>query len=146
MFNLTLKSIPNLLKKFNSSANISMISLKSPILCTKTPWSAQIVTQILCGRQGLVAFAKGMPCRVTFKSSTTILWTLHHHQGYGWQWFWTKYPHFPWLPPNVQCGPPFAIVSTIVGHIKNRRATNTNRAQPKLHWTCHNCSNCGHTN
>jgi hypothetical protein len=36
----------------------------------------------------------------------------------------------PWLAPNVQCGPPSALFSTIIGHLRDNIIVETNRYQP----------------
>jgi hypothetical protein len=145
MLNLRLTKPPSLLNGFNTSDNRSMIFYRNPMLSTN---NAMINTG--CHTSFRWETRSGCICRKStlqdpIRSLSTSLWTLHHHQGCGWQWFWAKYSPLPWPAPSVQCGPPSTILPTIIGHIRDRRAVDTDRAQPWLHGTWNHWSYQGHS-
>jgi hypothetical protein len=51
----------------------------------------------------------------------------------------------PWLALNIQCGPPSALFSTIIGHLRDNITIETNRSQPWMHGKDIHWSYCGHT-
>jgi len=109
------------------------------------PWSTPDTAQVLGGRQCMFTFTEITPYRAPLETLSTSLWALHYHQGCGWQCFWAQHSPLSWLAPSVQCGPPPAIFSTIIGHLRDRKTIDTNRNQPWLHGTCIHWSDSGHT-
>ena len=138
MFSLKLINPPSLLNASIKSSNRFMISWIMPMISRNN-----IMINIRChiSFKWMTKFGciyRRMPCRSPSEGPNPLIWALHHHQGCGRQCFQAQQSPIPWLASNVQCGPPSAILFTIVGHIKYCRTTNTNKTQPRLHGAGHN--------
>jgi len=120
MSSLKLINPLDVLNASSTSASRSMISWIKPILNIKN-----------------VMISIG--CHISFKWATNFGYICRRNAL-----FQAHHSTLPCPTPNFQCGPPLAILSTIVGHIKHCWVVDTNRAQPKLHWTGQDWLNHGH--
>ena len=91
----------------------------------------------------MVALAERTPYKTPSEASPTLLWVVHYHQGRGGQCFWAQHSSLPWPAPSVQRGSPSPLFPTIIGHLRSRRTTDTNRAQSWIHTTGIQWSDCG---
>jgi hypothetical protein len=126
---------PESLRGFSTSANSSMRFCRKPMLSTSntmikigylTSFRLETRSGYICRRSFLQVpigssahFAMDLTASLRLWVAMILISTLT----------------LSWIAPSVQCGPPSAIVSTIIRHLKDCRTTDTNRAQPRLHGT-----------
>jgi hypothetical protein len=94
----------------------------------------------------VATFVEGAPRWTPPQALPTLIWAIHHHQGYRGQCLRAQYSTIPWSTPSVKCGPPSALLSPSTGHIRHGRTTHTNIVKSRLHVTSHTLSDYGHTN
>ena len=132
LISLWLKNPPDSLRGFNTSTNMSRIFCRNPMLSTRNDMintqyhtSFRLVTKYgyICKRnvslgpiKSSIHFAMGLTLSPRVWVKILLSSTLP--------------PSLDWIAPSVQCGPPSTIFSTIIGHLRDRRTTDTNRSQP----------------
>jgi hypothetical protein len=117
MFILRMTKPPDSLSGFSTSANMSMIFCRNPMLSTSnaminTGYSISFKSET---RSGYICRKNTL--QGSIKSSVHFVMGLTLSPRLWVKIFLSSTLPLPWLAPSVQCGPSPTIFSTIIGHL-----------------------------